>query len=354
MGKLVITFLVLLVTLLSGCGILKPISPAQNAKYLLSAEAEAAWIMSAQIGNGAVLLHPNGTGVMPYFSNLALQAVLQATREYDADVKKYLTWYIANINDPDNLGVSGTIYDFSYSGGVLTPLNDYDSSDSYAATFLSLLNGYLIKTNDQQFVLNNLSTIELIAAAIDATAQSDGLTYAKANYHVKYLMDNVEVWRGYVDFASVLQTIGSTKESLYLSKANQIKYAIENQMWNSAGNEYYYYAGDDEVDWGTFYPDATANLWPIIFGFSDSAARDQQLFNRFINAQPSWEALETSEFAWASVGLAAAITGNNELLLRYEHALQDKFFPNRSYPWYISDAGWRIRYLLELCASSAN
>jgi hypothetical protein len=304
--------------------------------------------MSAQLANGAVLIHPNGTGVTPYYSNLALQAVLLATREYDSAVKDYLIWYLENLNDPDNLGVSGTIYDYHWDGAVLTSRDDYDSSDSYAATFLSLLNEYYQQTGDRTFIEDNLAAIKLVASAIASTEQADGLTYALINYHVKYLMDNTEVWRGYVDYADLLGAIGDSDSAIYTAKAAQIAAAIEDQMWHSTGEEYFYYAGDTAVDWLVFYPDATANLWPTIFGLSINAERNSLLLQKFLTNQPAWLTCEANEFPWAAIALGAAKGSEDSTVLAYDQYLQQKFLADQHYPWNINDAGWRIRYLLEL------
>jgi hypothetical protein len=58
-------------------------------------------------------------------------------------VQAWMRWYLNHINYPaDKWGLACTIYDFKVSGSNETSTNDADSTDSYAATFLSLAWAY--------------------------------------------------------------------------------------------------------------------------------------------------------------------------------------------------------------------
>ena len=105
------------------------------------------------------------------------------------------------------VGVHGTVYDHEVWYGVPST-QSYDSSDSYAATFLTLVRAYYDTTGDAAFLRGIEADLRLVAGAIYSTMDPrDGLTYAKADYRIKYLMDNAEVYRGLLDWAYLLREV---------------------------------------------------------------------------------------------------------------------------------------------------
>lgn len=323
-----------------------PTAPSTGSSEI---QEEADWIMSAQLDNGAVVMTPRGTTVMPYFSNLALTSVLETTRVHDKEIKNYIKWYLENFNKKtDAFGIKGTMYDYKLKNKQLTSTNDYDSSDAYAGTFLMLVKTYYEKTGDKKFIRSNLGDLKKIASAIDSTMQTDGLTYAKPDYKVKYLMDNVEVWRGLQDFSSMLKSIGDKDYKIYQKKADKLRKSIEAQMWDPVKQEYRYYAEAKTTKWERFYPDATAALWPIIFDLPEARGREKILIDKFLKAQPKWITNEVNEYPWTSVAYALAKSGYIKEVKEFDANVQNKFFPDKKYPWYITESGWRIEYLKEL------
>ncbi|MFA6551812.1 MAG: hypothetical protein WCV41_04775, partial [Patescibacteria group bacterium] len=174
------------------------------ADALQKARAEADWVVSCQRASGALTLNPGGVNINPYFANLAIMPLSELGADYRLAVKKYIQWYLAKYNRaPDNLGVVGTIYDYAVTDQGETPKylvdsesKNYDSSDSYAATFLSVARAYQKNYGDREWIKQITPDLKIIAGAIEATRQANGLTFAKLNYDTQYLMDNTEVWRG--------------------------------------------------------------------------------------------------------------------------------------------------------------
>ena len=104
---------------------------------------------------------------------------------------------------------TGYIHDFkgSISKGTFTKSGQIDSVDAYASTFLQLADNYLreMKTMGpmQQRALEKilppeelLGAAKLSLKAIESVKDKDGLTWAKPDYKVKFLLDNVEVYAG--------------------------------------------------------------------------------------------------------------------------------------------------------------
>lgn len=317
---------------------------SKKSVAVLLVNQETDWIAGAQRGTGALLISPTGDYIMPYFSNFAAKALAEAGG-YNNVVKKYLEWYIDHINrEPDNLGIVGTMYDYDIVNGREVSKDDYDSSDSYAATFLSAVYSYYKSSRDIAFVEDHLEDLKLIASAIDATMQSYNLTYAKADYHVAYLMDNVEVWRGYLDFGLLLKAVDDNDANLYLRKAKKVAAAIESKLWNKNKKEYRYALGE-ENDWSVFYPDASANLWPLIFGMPEGYLRRNLLWDKFITNQPGWVENETDDFPWMVLGVAAVKAGDISTFNRFVENTKAKFYPKKEWPWYIGESAWYVQAL---------
>lgn len=153
-----------------------------------------------QHSNGAIATYTvsdkENYTIMPYFASIACQGMLEDIGSYDS-VKKYIIWHLNHINETEDVnGTKGTIYDYKYIGNTEQTEKSYDSVDSYAAVFLSLLRKYEEKTGDKQLLIDNKEKIMLVAQAVNSVfSESLGLSEAKETYPIYYLMDNSEVYK---------------------------------------------------------------------------------------------------------------------------------------------------------------
>jgi len=324
-----------------------------NAYFEKFAKETVEYILNCQRDTGAILQTPSGTVIMPYFANLALINLADYAPDKSAEIKKYIEWYLSKYNQTsDNLGVAGTIYDFTVNAEgnevptftVNPDAKNYDSSDSYAATFLSLIKRYYDITHDTDFINANLIHFKKIASAIDATLQNNNLTWAKPDYKTQYLMDNSEVYQGYRDFAILLDEIGDVNAKDYSEKADAVKEAIETLLWNNERQEYLpYYEKGYITNWDVFYPDASANLWPSLYEVNTNTERTAMLFSKLIETNPDWVTLTAGSFPWVSLGIISAEL-NDPITYIYIENLENKYF-ERKWPWYVAQAGWYLRLL---------
>ena len=328
-----------------------------HAYYLQLARDEADWVVSCVQDSGATSTTPSGAHVDPYYANLGLIGVLELEdSSYYSDVKKWLYWYFANYNEEgDNLGVVGTIYDYILVDGEYIPeyINDsskknYDSSDAYAGTFLSLVWKYYQLTGDTAYINEHLDDLKNIAGAIDATFNETNLTSAKPDYSTEYLMDNTEVYRGYADFGELLSLIGDDQSTFYSERAIAVADAIEDTMWAPEDDGYIYWRDHEGgIDWTDFYPDAKASFWPVIFHMPIPSDRAATIYNRLKIEQPGWVDFSINDSPNASTSYIAVLAGDTDTAELYIENAREKF-PDRRWPWKISEGGWLIKTLLEL------
>ena len=334
--------------------------------YQTIAEGEADWLLSLQLENGALPMtrEENGSlSINPYFADFAAMALLGGEQRHIDGAKRYMDWHFSHLNtaETDYNGVDGTIYDYTaeMSDGKLVEEKitynsngkpQYDSVDSYAATFLSVLLKYYEVTQDADYLLQHREQIERIFRVIPAV-MDDGLTWAKPDYRIKYFMDNCEVYEGLTAaeelFATVLKDEALADEAADYRR--QVAQQIEAHMWNENG---YYEAalGEGNVvalnfGWTNFYPCATAQLMAISCGLlAPDDPRAIRLYNSFNQVfstgedKATWERISIPDsFFWGSIPYTAAIMGDEGRVEEYMTVYQ-KAMKAHAYPLYNADA----------------
>jgi hypothetical protein len=326
------------------------VSSGSISQYQNAFTVTSAWMSHSSQPDGSM---PYTTSqISPYFANIA---AIGMTRDPNRmpQVVAWMNWYLNHLNWPDKWGLYGTVYDYTISNGVDIPTNDADSTDSYAATFLSLAwNAWESgDPNARSFIAGLSYQLDVIGGVLVLTQQSDGLTWAKPDYQTKYLMDNCEAYRGLRDLASLYQNgFGdSTKAAWYNAAADRMLNGILSMWLNGNWAVYKDSAGNLAApNLGKWYPDASAQVFPMLMGVvSPSDARAQQTYAAFNAAWPGWPTLSFNSqdaFPWVLVADAAAAMGDNARVATYINSIQNKYL-NSGFPWpfYNAEAGWFIR-----------
>lgn len=300
-------------------------------------ERHYAYIMASQRPTGAIAMTPAQLDINPYFANRAARALLTEPRHLPA-VEAYMDWYLAHLN-PD-----GTIDDHRVEAGREVSLGRYDSADSYAATFLTLVEAYLQAGGDPEWVVQHRSDLDrLVGLLIRLTDPEDGLTWAKPHYPFKLLMDNVEVWEGLQAWARVLEAIGEPAAAAGArERADRIHQGLSR-----------FRRSDGVYAWGLasfglrrggnlqrFYPDAVAQFFPLALGLTDDPAG----YEAFAAAHPAWHRLESDRFPWMMAAVAAARAGDWERVAGALAAVADRYV-DLPFPWYVGESAWLIDLL---------
>ncbi|MBO7319921.1 MAG: hypothetical protein J6V06_07895 [Clostridia bacterium] len=308
-------------------------------------ETETAYLATMQLPNGALPMTYAKNGeltVNPYFADFAALALLDKAEEYADVVVGYMDWHFAHLNtaQEDFNGLDGTIYDYKVtmkngeivSEKISTPENadSYDTTDSYAATFLTVVNKYFYKTGDSDYLVSHAEDLKRITNVMFATLQN-GLTYAKGNHRVKYLMDNCEVYEGFIAASRIFEEIvlcGKTEYTDIRDQCGEVSFIvrdnINNKLWNYVGGYYlpgitaYVKIPTKIFSWNTYYPQATSQLFPIICGVIEpDTQRAKNLYEKFCETY-HWEAFDYPDaFYWGANVQAAAIMNDLESVTEY-------------------------------------
>ena len=308
-------------------------------------ETETDYLATMQLPNGALPMTYAKNGeltVNPYFADFAALALLDKAEEYADIVVRYMDWHFDHLNtaEEDFNGLDGTIYDYKVtmkngeivSEKISTPENadSYDTTDSYAATFLTVVNKYFYKTGDSEYLVSHAEDLKRIANVMFATLQN-GLTYAKHNHRVKYLMDNCEVYEGAIAATRIFEEIviqGKTEYTDMRDDCNDliftVKDSINSKLWNFVGGYYlpgitaYVKIPTKIFSWNTYYPQATCQLFPIICGVIEpDTQRAKNLYEKFCETY-HWEAFDYPDaFYWGANVQAAAIMNDLDSVTEY-------------------------------------
>jgi len=326
--------------------------PSVNAVQLVASN-----LAGQQRADGAILY--TSTMVEPYYANIAAMGALHSGVDF-TNVQHWMQWYIAHSNAGNQWSIPGAITDYNVaSNGSLSSTGSADSVDSYAATFISLAAAAWRGGNEQlqNYVAGSRGNIELIASAMDAVTDADGLTWATPTYRLKYVMDNSEVYQGLLDLAFLrAQVFGDVAgAALASAHAQQVQAAITAELWDPTRNQFAV-ALDNEgmLTWpqaGNWY-DATTQLWPILHGaISPTSQPAQTAYSKFSSAFPGWPILQKPDpFPWVSVAFVALQMNDVSRATTYANTVQQTYAPGFAYPWYCAESGWYLRLLLGLTA----
>ncbi len=232
----------------------------------------------------------------------------------------------------------------------------YDSQDSWAATFLTLLAAW-VQADPADAVpflrqpMIEAETQEVAAAAIGHMA-SNRLTQATAVYPAQYTEDNVEVVQGLGAFAWIQQSITLQPTApFWAAVASMVEGAVNSQLWGACGaGTYCVNAGDPPY---AALPPCYPDIWPVVTGTS-SAAQTATVVQAANNGVcPAWIGSPLAATgSTAPMALASALVGQNgaafptgslAAALWLSATESGTVAAGRPWPWTVEDAGFLIR-----------
>lgn len=256
--------------------------------------AEADWILSAQLADGAIAHYPDKVRVLPYLSSFAGLGLVRASAitgepRYVQAAWRWLRWYQGHQT------AEGFVTDYTVAGDALTSTGDMDSTDSYAGMFLYAAWSAYEQTHDTAALRALRPGITGAVRAIEATTDADRLTWAKPAWRVKYLMDQAEVHVGLRAASKLFAALGDQRSAkTATTRARDLKTAIE-RLWQPAAGSYDWAVHEDgtrtKTDWTSLYPDALQQVWTMAFGVASSGA-GTEILARFRTQHPYWASPE--------------------------------------------------------------
>jgi hypothetical protein len=304
---------------------------------LLTVTAAADWIAQRCVAtDGTLTVRPDGRYVSGYFGNITALGLVRAGLHLDV-VRNWMTWYIGHAHGSGS-GVDGVPDDGSWEGEGFVSRGRPDSTDAYGATFLILANAaYQSGDRDvRALIRSHHGDIVRIGQSMLATLQSSGLTWSRPQHPFAYAIDNVQVYRGLIDGAALMEdAFGDARSAAtWRTQAQFVRAGIETTLWDPSTQTYRPVINRIGVgapaDLARPYPDALAQVMAIVYGaVAPSSQRAASLLAR---AAPSLtSAAEGDPYEYRIVvDLARALAGT---------AIPDEPF---TAPPVCADAGWYL------------
>jgi hypothetical protein len=238
-----------------------------------NATTAADWVAAnCTAPDGALSVRPHGRFVSGYFGNITAQGLVAAHAHLDL-VRNWMAWYLDRAHGSGS-GVDGVPDDGTYVGATFVSRGRPDSTDAYGATFLMLAEA-AYRSGDpalQALLLMRRSDVRRVAASIAATQQPDGLTFSRPQHPFAYTIDNVQVYRGLLDGAALMEEAykDPSLATVLRLQARAVERGIESVLWDPATQTY-----RPEVNAGGIgpaadltkaYPDALAQIMAIVYG----------------------------------------------------------------------------------------
>ncbi|MHB9013503.1 MAG: hypothetical protein ACYC49_14925 [Ignavibacteriaceae bacterium] len=324
-------------------------------RYIIASESR--YLASCVVTSGAIIEGKSqlytfqGTPhyiICPYFSNFAATALLDDPTPTNLDiVKNWMIWVFHHVNS------DGSIYDWYISvdslyGGTEHPsinayasenIKDYDSRDSYAATFLTLARKYVeVVPADASWLKGYSDQIELMGHALyscvdDSVHQfdsgkfsldnNDGLTVAMPAWQAKYTMDNSETNKGLRDMVWLEQNISTYHNYLFYQNLVNNQNSGFSNLWDSTASMYYVGEGIKSPNWNTFYPDASCQVYPIWTGvISPHSSRASSLYDALNSNYPGWENGKYYGGLWSIICYSATVMNDTSRVNSYLSCIQ--------------------------------
>lgn len=351
----------------------------------------ASWIQELQYTNpahasyGAIRIHhtpgyidPDGNAyylVSPYNAHLAVLGLLDSDVEGSLEeAEKWISWYLNHLNM--NVIPEGIVFDHWYledgTGETTSPAgidpyySDFDDvSDSNAALLLQIAYKYYEKGGNVAFLTvdGKKEKLEIVAnVVLSLRDPDDGLTWGKATWPVKYLMDNCEVYLGLSSMEKLERDVFGDKNAskVYKIAAKKVKSGIQNELYNDAISLYRYAKFENgtyaEADLNVWYPGTIHLAWPHLFGVIEPQGRRAQIQMSKLNdswdgdPNPDWATgvIDESGFTWPSIGYAALLAGDNARAQAQADLVINMKLPDFPYPFTVDEAGWLLRMLVVL------
>ncbi|MCX6360662.1 MAG: hypothetical protein NT029_12680 [Armatimonadetes bacterium] len=257
---------------------------AADAEMKAGLRRAADQILLHQTPDGALAMSPASAAtnaVVPYFANgaaIGLADAYRVTRDarYLNAARRWAGWYEAHMN------ADGTVYDYDGSPQTWASTGKYDSTDSYASTYMELIAALHAARRDPAWLKARAPHLRRAMSAIRLTLDPRGLTRAHPKWEWMYCMDNVEVARGLHALAATAPAIPDAalaKEASDLRSG--ILKAIDRELWNEPMGGYRVgVMPNGAVSEGLtkWYPDHMANLMAI--AWLPTSKRNAELYGR--------------------------------------------------------------------------
>lgn len=335
------------------CGIVKGKKIQTERQWLKNViQREKRWILENQGDDGEIYMNGSRAGdVNPYFSCQAALGLLAYVPTYAVEneeleaVRRYLEWHTRILIETD-----GKMGIYRKQDDNLLYVEKADSVDAYLGVYLELLGNYLRMAGTDEGLDEWTDGVQLAIEKLQILTV-DGVAQVSEENTTRYLMDNLEVWKGLKTLETCLSDGGVSFEKTLNDKTKKIisimcgrsEKKISEVFWSEKRQKWRIIAENDSFDEYEFYPDGIAQIFPLIVGFRSQDDKGQKRLYREFTEKFNWQSMNNKTFVWANIGMAAAEVKDGKGLKRFIKGYEETYSFSRKYPLYTGEAGWICR-----------
>ena len=232
-----------------------------------------------------------------------------------------------------------------------------DAYDSTAASLLLLADAYAATPGSAALLQASTVRVALEAAAgtLTAMTQHQGLSWAKPDHQVAYLMDAVEVAAGWRAWARLQTAVYGAPQASQasLAAARRLDAAIVRHLWHAPSQTWRVSLGATPADFGRWYPDTVAQAWPLLWSEAAEPAARARAMAAWRQAAQAWQGppgwaghnVDPAGFWWPAVAVAARCLGDEAAPRAWtERARRQWLRPDAPFAWpfQVGDLRWLL------------
>ncbi len=356
----------------SGCAAAALVDPAfRDAAVLMMRRLVVR--APGQISDGAIRrtlspAHVDASGrawhhIAAYEANLGLIGALRIDPTLREEAARWLRWQIRHL--PVDGQDRGVLFDrwISADGREMTVCppdieprhcRQIDATDSTIASMFLLAQAYLRHGGDPALLRDPVieRAFRRAATTLAQLQQPDGLSHAKLDHPVSYLMDAVEVAAGWRALAALQQEVWKQPAVAELSRERERRTwrGIEQVLWQPQAGLWLTSAGAAPVQSGRWYPDVMAQAWPLLWSLPEdrlTRERGRQAWQRVSARWPEWPRrnVDPAGFWWPAAAVAAHCSGDGRAAAEWVARARAAWLrPDTPFAWpfQVSDLLWLL------------
>ena len=301
--------------------------------------------------------------IAAYEANLGLIGALRIDPTLREEAGRWLRWQVRHL--PVEGSDRGVLFDrwISADGREMTlcppdidprHCRQIDATDSTIASMFLLAQAYLRHGGNADLLRDAAmqKAFDRAAATLATLQQPSGLTIAKLDHRVGYLMDAAEVAAGWRALAEIQQGVWAQPAVAQLSREREqrVRRGIEQALWQPRPGLWKVSDSDGAPDLQRWYPDAMAQAWPLLWGPASSAQtlqRSRAAWSQAAARWPDWPRrnVDPAGFWWPAAAVAAHCSGDTRSAVDWVARARAAWLrPDRPFAWpfQVSDLLWLL------------
>lgn len=306
--------------------------------------------------------------VAAYEANLGFVGALRVDATMRREAADWLRWQAAQLplTGPDR----GVLHDrwVLADGSQQSPCPEgidarhcrqIDAVDSTLASFFLMAQAYLRHGGDAALLREPAlrAAFDVAAATLATLQQTEGLSWAKADHPVAYLMDAVEVAAGWRALAQLQAEVWGDAAGAAVSRhqAQRTQDALQRSLWDATAGLWRVSLNGPATRLARWYPDSMAQAWPLLWGPAGrdpaQVSRERAAWQRAAAAwhtpERHWAArnVDPAGFWWPAAAVAAHCSGDARAAADWVARARRAWLtgpPPFPWPFQVSDLLWLL------------